>query len=1832
LAKRNAKKKLIAETRCFIWRLHSGGWRCSVLEGMSMRQMLRRRLAVAIMIGLMVLAFQAGVLEIPEEVSALTPHAPIYILGNGDFTPANGVTGGSGTPSDPYIIEGWEIYASGSPAIEIRNTTAHFVIRDSYTDTVYMLDLSCIYLNNVSNGAVKNVTVEDSDYGIHLYRSSNNTVANNTVADNIEVSNWWSINIEESNNNKILNNTLSAYKHHGIFLYYSSNNTVANNMITDYFTGIGLDRGHYNILTNNTLVGTSIAISGGKLEEWNTHIIDTTNVVNGKPVYYWKNRTGGTLPLGAGEIILANCTNVRVENENISDGSVGIMVGFSSESTIANFTAWSHVWYAIYNWFSSNITIINSTLSDSRYGLYMGYSVDTKVVKSSIEQSRNAGIDIWRSRGTIVRDSQMKGATMGGVVSLSDTTDTVFLNTEISDGKYDGITASKATNLQVVNCTVSGNQVGIEFTRDSNNATVVNSTFSNNSNKDFRIERRSNATALNTTFSKTKVRYYWDSISNLTVKWFAHVKVIDINDKPVAGADVEVREVNDDLVFKGDTSPDGYVRWIETTEYYQNDTNLDGDGEDPGEKIFHTPHNITVSRDGCVVYADPEPYMDQSREIVVKLQCVYATYTITKSPVQGNVTIDGLEYPAPVILGFQQGSIHTISVNSPENQGTDARFFFEYWDDGGAQTHDISVGTTDEVITAFYRAQYRPTITLLGLAPTYTVTVYHTKDGLPDNDPGVFDFWSDWCDNGTSLSIDVDAVGSTATERWHTYTDFANAPWISVTSPFTETVVYYHQYKPAITLVGTDSTHYVTAYHTEGGSSQSDLGTFNSWSDWCDEGTPLSFDTYTSGSTASERRQTYTDFNILPWNAVASAIVETVIYHHQFKVNITVNGLILTHPATITVVQGGNTFNPTTYTTWSDWADSSTTLSVVDTVAVSLRERYHTAETVSWIVSSALTVTVNYTHQYMPIITLIGTNSIYTVSVIHTLDRLPHDDSNVFGSWSDWTDNGSALTFDECTTGTPTRCTTDVRNFTVNSAFDATITYAELPRVNYTITKSPLQGNVIVDGFQYPAPAVFNWVPGEVHNISVTSPEYQGPDTRYIFEYWDDGGAQTHDIIVGSTDMVITAYQLTQYKPSITLVGLDPFHTVTVYHTNDGILENDSGVYDSWSDWCDNGTSLTLDSNAVGSSTTERWHTYRDFSVAPWTSVTSPFVENVVYFHQYKPSIALIGTDTTHSVTAYHFEGGGSSNDPGIFDSWSDWCDEGTSLSFDTDTSGSTAIERWHTYRDFTIAPWISVASAFAESIVYHHQYKPAVSLDGTDMVHGVTAYHTEGGFSLTDIGTFGSWNDWCDEGSSLSFDADTSGSTTTERWHTYTDFGVPPWSGVTSAFAETVTYYHQFKVTIATNGLIPSYPATITVVQGSTPSNPTTDALWSDWADADSGLSITDVIAASSTERFSTIDATSWIVNSASTWTVDYFHQYEATITAIGLVSAHPATITLVQYGSTGNPTTQAAWSDWADDSSTLSIVDTVLVSGTERYSTIDTTSWTVNSAITSTVDYYHQFKANLTVTGLIPTHTATITAVQGGTAISPTTYTTWSDWADAGSTLSTDETLTVSARERYHTVDTVSWTVDSALHVTVNYTHQYMPMITLIGTNLTHTVDVTHTLDGLPHDDSEVFDNWSEWADEGSHLAFSEYTSGEPRLHTTDTRAWSVDAPFDATITYVESPDKDEGKEENYKPMIALIFCAVLAIIGGMIAYRRPLRLSKRDRITRNRLYTAILIVLPFAVAEALTGLLSSLVGVLCIPPWFNLGMVVDSSILAVGLVAQFWSLRKAKTYEQD
>ena len=123
-----------------------------------------------------------------------TPRGIITINGNDEFTSENGVSGGSGTENDPYIIEGWQ-----TDAIRITGTTAYFIIRDCLVDGDWTIDFS-----NVDNGKIQNCIVTNDGYwGIDLDESNNNIVEGCTIYKCA-----WAIMMDNSQGNELHHNII----------------------------------------------------------------------------------------------------------------------------------------------------------------------------------------------------------------------------------------------------------------------------------------------------------------------------------------------------------------------------------------------------------------------------------------------------------------------------------------------------------------------------------------------------------------------------------------------------------------------------------------------------------------------------------------------------------------------------------------------------------------------------------------------------------------------------------------------------------------------------------------------------------------------------------------------------------------------------------------------------------------------------------------------------------------------------------------------------------------------------------------------------------------------------------------------------------------------------------------------------------------------------------------------------------------------------------------------------------------------------------------------------------------------------------------------------------------------------------------------------------------------------------------------------------------------------------------------------------------------------------------------------------------------------------------
>jgi len=121
-------------------------------------------------------------MRIPAGIAYAT-HSPISITSDAGFTTANGVSEGTGTASDPYVIANWDINASTANGIQIQGTTAYFIIRDC---TLHGggANYNGIYLSFCANGTLNKNDCSDNGMGIAAVFCTYTSLINNTCSNN----------------------------------------------------------------------------------------------------------------------------------------------------------------------------------------------------------------------------------------------------------------------------------------------------------------------------------------------------------------------------------------------------------------------------------------------------------------------------------------------------------------------------------------------------------------------------------------------------------------------------------------------------------------------------------------------------------------------------------------------------------------------------------------------------------------------------------------------------------------------------------------------------------------------------------------------------------------------------------------------------------------------------------------------------------------------------------------------------------------------------------------------------------------------------------------------------------------------------------------------------------------------------------------------------------------------------------------------------------------------------------------------------------------------------------------------------------------------------------------------------------------------------------------------------------------------------------------------------------------------------------------------------------------------------------------------------------------
>ena len=376
-----------------------------------------------------------------------------------------------------------------------------------------------IHILDVNNCTISNNFVSGNYRGIYLSNSSRNIIANNTAKNNGNNG----VYLEDSNNNEIRNNIANSNHDEGIELWASRENIIANNTAKNNGNnGVYLTDSKNNKLTGNIMSENGIIVRGDSLSYF-LHEIDESNTVNGKPVYYWKEVEGGKVPEGAGQVILVNCSNVIVENQNLNDASDGIEVAFSFHISIKGNNCTNNNGAGIYVHYSRNNNITGNNCSYNKEGikLYSSSNYNT-LMNNTVSSNNDHGIYVSTSNFNIIAENTIADNDDRAICLCFESNYNRIENNTISNnaggvsiGYYNNPSSHNIVSDNVITGTKQYGAISIYGNASTNN-TILNNTVLNNTIDGIHLDNtRNNIVKNNTALNNSCGIYLRQSTKNI---------------------------------------------------------------------------------------------------------------------------------------------------------------------------------------------------------------------------------------------------------------------------------------------------------------------------------------------------------------------------------------------------------------------------------------------------------------------------------------------------------------------------------------------------------------------------------------------------------------------------------------------------------------------------------------------------------------------------------------------------------------------------------------------------------------------------------------------------------------------------------------------------------------------------------------------------------------------------------------------------------------------------------------------------------------------------------------------------------------------------------------------------------------------------------------------------------------------------------------------------------------------------------------------------------------------------------------------------------------------
>src|SRR3989344_7816561 len=346
-----------------------------------------------------------------------------------------------------------------------------------------------LYFSN-NNNLEQNTLRLNTLYGIALFSSSGNTVKNNISNLNGQIGIRTSFfNFSErgtpSNNNSFLNNTANANVigfQISSFVSFPSAGNILDGNIAQSNSSVGLTIFSQKNMqaVNNTMSGNkfNFNFSGNESDDsqYITNVIDTTNTVDGKPIYYIVGATNQTFDssTNAGTFYCSNCDNITVKDLSISKNNPAILLHRTTNSLIKN-TSLTLNGKGIHlenNNSTNNIISENTITNNVDSGIYLRPTAVNTLVKDNIINSNSVGVQLEANNSILLHNTINGNTNYGVLLAFGSFSNTLKENTFQGNNFY-GVFLSGSNNNQVYNNNFISNSPG-QVNRASGTGNVFN--------------------------------------------------------------------------------------------------------------------------------------------------------------------------------------------------------------------------------------------------------------------------------------------------------------------------------------------------------------------------------------------------------------------------------------------------------------------------------------------------------------------------------------------------------------------------------------------------------------------------------------------------------------------------------------------------------------------------------------------------------------------------------------------------------------------------------------------------------------------------------------------------------------------------------------------------------------------------------------------------------------------------------------------------------------------------------------------------------------------------------------------------------------------------------------------------------------------------------------------------------------------------------------------------------------------------------------------------------------------------------------------------------------